>query len=50
MDSILEIENLKKEYKEFVLDNVSFSLPRGYIMGFIGPNGAGKNNHNSSCC
>ena len=42
MDKILEINNLQKEFKGFVLDNISFSLPRGFIMGFIGPNGAGK--------
>lgn len=42
MDNILEINNLQKEFKGFVLDNISFSLPRGFIMGFIGPNGAGK--------
>lgn len=42
MDSILEVKNLRKEYKEFILKDISFSLERGYIMGFIGPNGAGK--------
>jgi ABC-2 type transport system ATP-binding protein len=42
MDKILEINNLRKEFKRFVLDNITFSLPRGFIMGFIGPNGAGK--------
>jgi ABC-2 type transport system ATP-binding protein len=42
MENILEIKNLTKEYDNFKLDNVNFSLERGYIMGFIGPNGAGK--------
>lgn len=42
MDNILEIKNLSKIYKGFMLDNISFNLPRGYIMGLIGPNGAGK--------
>lgn len=42
MDSILEVKNLRKEYKEFSLKDISFNLERGYIMGFIGPNGAGK--------
>lgn len=42
MENILEINNLKKEYGKFVLDDISFNLKRGYIMGFIGPNGAGK--------
>lgn len=39
---ILEIEDLCKNYQGFSLKNVSFKLPRGFIMGFIGPNGAGK--------
>lgn len=42
MNSILEVKNLNKSFKDFSLKNVSFSLPRGFIMGFIGPNGAGK--------
>lgn len=42
MDKILDIQSLRKEFKGFVLDNISFGLPRGFIMGFIGPNGAGK--------
>jgi len=40
--NILEIKNLRKEYKNFTLKDVSFNLPYGYIMGLIGPNGAGK--------
>ena len=39
---ILSIKNLTKEYPAFLLDNVSFELEEGYIMGFIGSNGAGK--------
>lgn len=42
MDNILEVKNLRKEYREFALKDISFNLERGYIMGFIGPNGAGK--------
>ncbi|MCH3963114.1 MAG: ABC transporter ATP-binding protein [Clostridium sp.] len=42
MNNILEIKNLSKTYGGFILDNISFNLPRGYIMGLIGPNGAGK--------
>lgn len=38
----LEIKNLTKRYPTFLLDNVSFTIPKGYIMGFIGENGAGK--------
>ena len=39
---MLEIKNLSKKFKTFELDNISFKLEPGYIMGFIGPNGAGK--------
>ena len=38
----LKVENLTKTYPTFTLDNVSFTLPRGRIMGLIGKNGAGK--------
>lgn len=41
-NNILEVSNLRKEYKDFTLNNISFTLEKGYIMGFIGPNGAGK--------
>ncbi len=38
----LEIKQLNKNYKSFSLNDVSFQLEKGYIMGFIGANGAGK--------
>lgn len=38
----IEIKNLTKRYDGFTLDNISFSVPKGNIMGFIGQNGAGK--------
>jgi ABC-2 type transport system ATP-binding protein len=41
-ENALEIKGLAKDYGDFRLDGVSFSLPRGYVMGLIGPNGAGK--------
>lgn len=45
--SIHEINNilvrdLCKQFDEFLLDHVSFQVPRGRIVGFIGENGAGK--------
>ena len=42
MNNVLEINNITKDYKKFKIDNISFNLPKGYIMGFIGANGAGK--------
>ena len=42
MDSILEVNGLVKRYPAFFLDNISFSLPEGCVLGFIGANGAGK--------
>lgn len=42
MSDILEISHLNKNFKSFALQDVSFALPQGFIMGFIGPNGAGK--------
>lgn len=42
MDAILQVENLTKRYAGFELDHVSFSVPKGTIMGLIGENGAGK--------
>ena len=42
MNDILQIENLTKKYKDFTLDNVSFSVQPGTVTGLIGQNGAGK--------
>lgn len=42
MENILEINGLNKVYDDFALKDVSFSLPKGFIMGFVGENGSGK--------
>lgn len=42
MENILEINGLCKTYDDFSLKDVSFSLPKGFIMGFVGQNGSGK--------
>lgn len=44
MDFSIQINNLCKSYKntDFELQNVSFDIPKGSIVGFVGKNGAGK--------
>ena len=41
-ENAIEIQNLTKKYDGFTLDDISFNVPKGSIMGFIGQNGAGK--------
>ena len=42
MDALLQVKDLTKTYPGFPLDHVSFTVPKGSIMGLIGENGAGK--------
>lgn len=44
MNNILELNQVTKTFRksDFRLDQVSFSVPYGNIMGFVGENGAGK--------
>ncbi|MCL2188591.1 MAG: ABC transporter ATP-binding protein [Defluviitaleaceae bacterium] len=42
MQNAIEVRDLTKQYKGFLLDSINFDVPAGYICGFIGQNGAGK--------
>lgn len=40
---MIEVKNLVKRYNDHVaVDNLSFTLEKGHVLGFLGPNGAGK--------
>lgn len=40
--NVIELNGVTKDYGDFKLDNVSFSVQEGTVCGFIGQNGAGK--------
>lgn len=42
MTPAIELSGISKQYRFFGLEDVSFRLEQGQIMGFVGPNGAGK--------
>ena len=43
METLVSIKNLSKNFGSFVaVNNISFSVQKGEVLGFLGPNGAGK--------
>ncbi|MBO4844827.1 MAG: ATP-binding cassette domain-containing protein [Lachnospiraceae bacterium] len=42
VNNLTKIYKQKKHQKKIAVDNISFTIPGGEIVGFIGPNGAGK--------
>lgn len=42
MQNVIEINDLRKQYPGFLMQDITFSLPQGFVMGLIGPNGSGK--------
>lgn len=43
MENIIEVKGLTKKYKQLTaIDNLSFEVKEGEILGLLGPNGSGK--------
>ena len=42
MSELLTLQNVSRRFSGFALEDLTFSLESGYIMGLMGPNGSGK--------
>lgn len=42
MENKINLKDISKHYETFSLKEISFSVPKGYVVGFIGKNGSGK--------
>lgn len=42
MENAIEIKGLTKNYRDFILNDISLDIPKGCVVGLIGENGAGK--------
>ncbi len=50
-NDLITVENISRRYgKNLVVDDVSFSLKKGEVLGFLGPNGAGKSTTMKMIC
>ena len=41
-ESAVTVRGLQKKFRGFSLEDITFSVPRGSVVGFIGENGEGK--------
>ena len=42
MENVVELKNIRKEFKDFTVKNIDLQVKQGFVTGFIGANGAGK--------
>ncbi|WP_170006628.1 ABC transporter ATP-binding protein [Bacillus fonticola] len=42
MEAAVTFQGVSKKFKDFAVEDLTFTIPKGYVTGFIGANGAGK--------